>query len=175
MADISKIKTPDNTEYNIKDASVPHSRLTAASGGTDLSLVTTDDLDKIENAGYQYILSNSSYSIKEFVQIGWIYDNQTMSSMKFRAPLYRYTKINMDVSAIANGWTSISTGWDDEIVITEFSSWSDSTNDNSNWGHLSVQWNKTNKDIRVLNIRNQAAKIDAFTMVFYKTSEFLPY
>jgi len=43
MADISKIKLPNNSEYNIKDANVPHSSLAAASGGTDLSLVTTGE------------------------------------------------------------------------------------------------------------------------------------
>lgn len=43
MADVSKIKLPDNSEYNIKDASVPHSSLPASSGGANLSLVTTGE------------------------------------------------------------------------------------------------------------------------------------
>ena len=43
MADISKIELPNGSEYNIKDANVPHSSLAAASGGTDLSLVTTGE------------------------------------------------------------------------------------------------------------------------------------
>lgn len=169
MADISKIKTPDNTEYNIKDASVPHSRLTAVSGGVDLSLVTTDDLDKIEKINYYYVLDYISSST--YKQIGWVYNNNS-PMLKQRAPLYRLTDLNANTTASANGWTSISTGWDDEIVITDFSAWTTTTNDNNNWGHLSIQWNRTNKDLRVLNIRNQTAKIDCFTVVFYKPSEF---
>jgi hypothetical protein len=45
MADISQINLPNdnNNPYVIKDASVPHSSLAAASGGTDLSLVTTGE------------------------------------------------------------------------------------------------------------------------------------
>ena len=45
MADISQINLPNdnNSPYNIKDASVPHSSLPAEVGGTDLSLVTTDE------------------------------------------------------------------------------------------------------------------------------------
>lgn len=43
MADISKIKLPNNSEYNIKDVSVPHTSETASSGGTALSLVTTGE------------------------------------------------------------------------------------------------------------------------------------
>ena len=43
MADLSKITLPDNTQVDIKDANVPHSSLTAAQGGTDLSLVTTGE------------------------------------------------------------------------------------------------------------------------------------
>ena len=45
MADISQINLPNdnNSPYDIKDASVPHSSLPAEVGGTDLSLVTTDE------------------------------------------------------------------------------------------------------------------------------------
>ena len=46
MADISQINIPSggsSLTYNLKDASVPHSSLPAASGGTDLSLVTTGE------------------------------------------------------------------------------------------------------------------------------------
>lgn len=45
MADISQVNLPNdnNSPYNIKDATVPHSSLTAVSGGTALSLVTTGE------------------------------------------------------------------------------------------------------------------------------------
>ena len=42
MADINKIKA-NNTTYDVKDANVPHSSASAASGGTTLSLVTTGE------------------------------------------------------------------------------------------------------------------------------------
>lgn len=53
MPDISKIKLPSGTEYDIKDATVPHSRLSPAKNGTDLSLVRTGDLYK-SNEAYQF-------------------------------------------------------------------------------------------------------------------------
>ena len=55
MADISKIELPNGSEYNIKDANVPHSSLAAASGGTDLSLVTTG-----EKYNWDFLQGNSN-------------------------------------------------------------------------------------------------------------------
>ena len=53
MPDLSQINFPNdnNNPYNIKDASVPHSSLPAASGGSDLSLVTTGEKYTWNNAG----------------------------------------------------------------------------------------------------------------------------
>lgn len=57
MADISQVNLPNdsNNPYNITDANVPHSSLAAASGGTDLSLVTT---------GEKYTWNNGSVDTK---------------------------------------------------------------------------------------------------------------
>ena len=45
MADISKINLPNdaNNPYDLKDSTLPHSSLSAGSGGTALSLVTTGE------------------------------------------------------------------------------------------------------------------------------------
>lgn len=43
MVDISNIILPDGVTYNVYDANVPHTSITASSGGVDLSLVTTGE------------------------------------------------------------------------------------------------------------------------------------
>lgn len=50
MADVSKIQASNGTTYDIKDANVPHSSLSAQQGGTDLSLVTTGEKYTWNNA-----------------------------------------------------------------------------------------------------------------------------
>ena len=53
MADISQVNLPNdsNNPYNITDANVPHSSLSAVQGGTTLSLVTTGEKYTWNNAG----------------------------------------------------------------------------------------------------------------------------
>lgn len=80
MADISQVNLPNdsNNPYNITDANVPHSSLVAASGGTDLSLVTTGEkytwnnstdtkvtqtmIDTTESGYFPVLLSNTGTS-----------------------------------------------------------------------------------------------------------------
>lgn len=85
-------------------------------------------------------------------------------------PVYEKTVVlNSTVScsagntSAAGAWTSVYS-WNDSITIIDFKAYTNSGNDPSYWGHLSVQWNHTNKDIRVLNIRSSTANIDGFTM-----------
>ena len=60
MADVSKITASDGTTYDIKDANVPHSSLAAASGGADLSLVTTGEKYQYENPSYTNVTDKPS-------------------------------------------------------------------------------------------------------------------
>lgn len=175
------------------------SNLPAASGGTDLSLVTTGEK-------YDW---NSKSKITELCDVPGIIaptnNNDAGKFLKFKRfrpdgitewslvwpkvynaterqvgtwiegdPIYERTVVLDSAKTIAAGnnsaagaWTSVSTGWDDEIIVLDFQAYSYSGNDNTYWGHLTAQWNSTNKDIRVLNIRSQTFPIDAFTIRYY--------
>lgn len=258
MADISNINLPNGSSYNIKDATVPHSSLPAAIGGTDLSLVTTGEkydyeqakntvkinpisnttttdtntyaitftrgdsstpleLSKMmgsvlaftpyntasdgpllnmasaigicqmrsdvikarrtlyvgdSNSGTELTLPYNYGSTEQFVG----YFPTTMSGAATVRSVFEKTvelssakTIAAGNSSAAGAWTSVSTGWNDEIVVLDFQAYSYSGNDKTCWGHLTAQWNKTNKDIRVLNIRSQTFPIDAFTIRYFYT------
>lgn len=72
-------------------------------------------------------------------------------------------------SSAAGAWTVLQTGWTDAIVPIGFWAWS-SGNNPSLWSHLTVQWERSNTRLRVLNIRSTAADIDGFTIRYYKES-----
>jgi hypothetical protein len=255
MADLTQIQLPDDNTYNIKDANVPHSSLTAASGGTDLSLVTTGEKYAYEQAkntvkqngidaitttdtnSYQILFSRGvvdaegevykmrggtltftpyntasdgpllnmassigvcnirtdvikarrtlyvgdsntnteiklpyTYGSEQFVG----YFETTMSGAATMRPVFEKTvelssakTIAAGNSSAAGAWTSVSTGWNDTIIVLDFQAYSYSGNDKTYWGHLTAQWNRTNKDIRVLNIRSQTFPIDAFTIRYF--------
>ena len=258
MADISQVNLPNdnNSPYNIKDASVPHTSLPAAIGGTDLSLVTTWEKYAYEQAqntvkqngisettttdtnSYQILFSRgvvdaegevykmrgsvltftpyntasdgpllnmaSSIGVCQIrtdvikarrtlyvgnsntnteIKLPYTYDSTeqfvgyfetTTSGVTASHPVFEKTVTLSSTKTIAAGnnsaagaWTSVSTGWDDEIVVLDFKAYGYSGNDSTYWGHLTAQWNSTNKDIRVLNIRSQTFPIDAFTIRYY--------
>ena len=258
MADISQVNLPNdnNSPYNIKDATVPHSSLTAASGGTALSLVTTGEKYEYEQAkntvkinsisntattdtnAYQitFTRGDASTPLELFKMMGSVltitpyntasdgpllnmasaigvcqirsdvikarqtlyvgdsntgteltlpynygsteqfvgYFPTTMSGTAVKCPVYEKTvelasakTISAGNTSAAGAWTSVSTGWDDAIVVLDFQAYGYSGNDKTYWGHLAAQWNKTNKDIRVLNIRSQTFPIDAFTIRYF--------
>ena len=62
MADISKIKTPDNAEYNLKDSALTSEIITARNGENSLNLrVSNYDTFKTLNAVLEELLYGSSY------------------------------------------------------------------------------------------------------------------
>lgn len=139
MSDISRISLPDGNTYNIK------------------SLVVYDKTETEREVGYWVVGTNP----QGITTVKKIYEKTVeLSSSK---------TISAGNTSAAGAWTSVSTGWNDEIVVLDFQAYSYSGNDNTCWGHLTAQWNRTNKDIRVLNIRSQAFPIDAFTIRYYYT------
>lgn len=136
MADLSKITLPNNTTVNLKDANVPHSSLTAASSGTDLSLVTTgekytwdnkqnaltrpvtgaavwDTADRIvvTNANSGNVVKQSAYTIATSVPANAVFtDTKVTSSANHYTPA---TATGSDISASASGGTA---AWSIDVV-----------------------------------------------------------
>ena len=91
-------------------------------------------------------------------------------------PIYERTiELNSTVTAAAGNssaagaWTVLQTGWTEPIVPVEFWAWS-AGNNPTLWSHLSIQWERANTRLRVLNVRSTAADIDGFTIRYIKTS-----
>lgn len=79
-------------------------------------------------------------------------------------PVFEKTvELQSSVTAAANSWTTLETGWNDAVMPLVFHAWQDSTNKNL-WEHLSVQWSSGDSTLKVLNIRSQIVDIDAFTI-----------
>ena len=79
-------------------------------------------------------------------------------------PVYEKTVVlNSSVTAAANSWTILESGWNNAVMPLVFHAWQDSTNKNL-WEHLSIQWSSGDSTLKVLNIRSQAVDIDAFTI-----------
>lgn len=72
-------------------------------------------------------------------------------------------------TSAAGAWTVLQTGWTEPIVPVEFWAWS-AGNNPTLWSHLSIQWERANTRLRVLNVRSTAADIDGFTIRYIKTS-----
>ena len=72
-------------------------------------------------------------------------------------------ELNSSVTAAANTWTTLETGWTNAVMPLEFHAWQDGTNKNL-WEHLSVQWSSGDTRLKVLNVRDQSVDIDAFTI-----------
>jgi len=70
-------------------------------------------------------------------------------------------------TSAAGAWTVLQTGWTEAIVPVAFWAWSAGSNPTL-WSHLSIQWERANTRLRVLNVRSQAADIDGFTIRYIK-------
>ena len=87
----------------------------------------------------------------------------------YQKTVYKSTAVSCAAgnTSAAGTWTSVDSGWNDSITVLDFEAFSYSGNDKTYLGHLSAQWNNTNKDIRVLNIRSVAVSIDAFRITYF--------
>lgn len=177
MADISKIKTPDNTEYDLKDANVPHSSLEQESGGTDLSLVTTNEKYKWNSR--VRISSRDQYSTSDDPIVGYYYFPSNWRTTAGKSYLIDRIKCNVyertvvfngsitisaGNSSAAGAWTSVPGNWPNAIIVLDFWGYSWNGNDKTIWKHLSAQWSSSDSCIKVLNIRSVQAGIDGYTV-----------
>ena len=65
-------------------------------------------------------------------------------------------------TSAAGAWTVLQTGWTTPILPVEFFAWNVGGTDPTLWTHLTVQWERNNTRLRVLNVRSTAASIDGF-------------
>lgn len=195
MADISKIQTPDNTEYNIKDANVPHSSLTAASGGTDLSLVTTGEKHNWNKINTVY---NTTYNLNRFINrdsddisvtvysdYAGVYKQPPLSGaygLNYNRDIFDKFVILDDTKTVNSGATvnlynasdwvttneTIPSGYQLELVpILFFAIRYNPNNFYSLWNWVGIQYDVSTKYLKAVNSRNSNVAIDGFRIQYY--------